>query len=131
MRVVIDCNVVVSAARSGGVCGKVIVAAVRDHQIVLSDPILDEYLMIAGRRKHADYRDSLLAIIKEIEKVAIEVEPAETVFGIRDPDDEVYLATAVAGDAIVLITGNSRDFTEPNYGSVEVLSPRAFLDRIK
>lgn len=130
MRVVIDCNVVVSAARSRGACGTVIVAAVRWHEIVLSDPIRDEYLLVAGRPKHAHYRESLLAIIEELEKVAIMVEPAEAVFGLRDPDDEVYLATAIAGGA-VLVTGNRRDFTEPRYGPVQVLSPRVFLDRIK
>ena len=48
MKVVIDCNVLVSAARSGGVCGRVIVEAVRHHEVVLSDPIVDEYGMVAG-----------------------------------------------------------------------------------
>lgn len=128
MKVVIDCNVLVSAARSGGVCGTVIIEAVRCHEIVLSDPIVDEYKTIAGRLRHAPYRDGLRAIIRELEQVAIVVEPAEVVFGLNDPDDEVYLATAMAGDA-VLITGNRRDFTEPRYGPVEVFSPRAFLDR--
>ena len=128
MKVVIDCNVLVSAARSGGVCGTVIIEAVRCHEIVLSDPIVDEYKTITERLRHAPYRDGLRSIIKELEQVAIVVEPAEVVFGLNDPDDEVYLATAIAGDA-VLITGNRRDFTEPRYGPVEVFSPRAFLDR--
>ena len=129
MKVVIDCNVLVSAARSGGVCGRVIVEAVRRHEVVLSDPIVDEYEMVAGRLSHAPYRDSLRTLIRELEQVAIVVEPAKVVFGLNDPDDEVYLATAMAGDA-VLITGNRRDFTEPRYGPVEVFSPRAFLDRL-
>ena len=129
MKVVIDCNVLVSAARSGGVCGRVIVEAMRDHEVVLSEPIVEEYEAIAGRFAHAPYRDGLLAIIGELEKVATLVEPADVAFGLADPDDEVYLATAMAGDAL-LITGNSRHFTEPRYGSVEVFSPRAFLDRM-
>ena len=70
----------------------------------------------------------LLAIIAELEQAAVFVEPADVVFGLRDPDDEIYLATATAGGA-VLITGNTRDFTEPRYGSVEIFSPRAFVDR--
>ena len=129
MKVVIDCNVLVSAARSGGVCGRVIVEAVRRHEVVLSDPIVDEYEMVAGRLSHAPYRDSLRTLIRELEQVAIVVEPAKVVFGLNDPDDEVYLATAMAGGA-VLITGNRRDFTEPRYGPVVVFSPRAFLDRL-
>ena len=128
MRVVIDCNVLVSAARSGGVCGQVIVEAIRDHQVVVSEAIVWEYGVIAGRLAHAPYRDGLLAIIAQLERVATVVEPADTVFGLNDPDDEVYLATAMAGGA-VLITGNRRDFTKPRYGPVEVVSPRAFVDR--
>ncbi len=57
MKVVIDCNVLVSAARSRGVCGMVIIEAVRRHEIVLSDPIVDEYKTIAERLRHAPYRD--------------------------------------------------------------------------
>ena len=128
MRVVIDCNVVVSAARAGGVCGKVIIEATRNHGVVLSEPIVDEYGAVAGRLAHARYRGGLLAMIAELEQAAVFVEPADVVFGLRDPDDEIYLATATAGGA-VLITGNTRDFTEPRYGSVEIFSPRAFVDR--
>ena len=128
MRVVVDCNVLVSAARSGGVCGRVVIEAIRNHDVVLSEPIVDEYEAIAGRPAHSRYRDDLLTIIAEFEQVAIFIEPADVVFGLGDPDDEIYLATATAGGA-VLITGNRRDFTEPRYGPVEIFSPRAFLDR--
>lgn len=128
MKVVIDCNVLVSAARIDGVCRKVIDRVVRQHEIVLSDAILTEYETVAERSKHALYRAALRANIGELERLAVFVEPGAAVFGLRDPDDEIYLATATAGDA-VLITGNSRDFTEPRYGSVEVFSPRSFLDQ--
>ncbi len=55
MRVVIDCNVVVSAALASVTCRKVIAEAVRYHEIVLSEPIIDEYLAISRRPKHAHY----------------------------------------------------------------------------
>ena len=48
MRVVFDCNVLVSAARTGGVCGRVIVEAISHHETVLSYAIVDEYEMVAG-----------------------------------------------------------------------------------
>ena len=128
MKVVLDCNVLVSAARIDGTCREVIDRVVRRHGIVLSEPILSEYEDVAGRRSQTPYRDTMKFVIGEIERLAVLVEPANIVFGLRDPDDEVYLATATAGDAL-LITGNTRDFTEARYGSVEVWSPRVFLDR--
>ena len=129
MRIVVDCNVVVSAARIDGVCRNVIDRVVRQHEIVLSEPILTEYETVAERPRHPLYRAVLRANIAEIERMAVFVEPESVVFGLRDPDDEIYLATAAAGGA-ALITGNSRDFTEPRYGSVEVFSPRSFLDDV-
>ena len=64
-------------------------------------------------------------MIRGIEQLAVIVEPVNFEFGLRDSDGEVYLATAAAGGA-VLITGNIRDFTEPRYGSVEVLVAARF-----
>ncbi|MCY3941465.1 MAG: putative toxin-antitoxin system toxin component, PIN family [Gammaproteobacteria bacterium] len=128
MRVVLDCNVLVSAARVDGTCREVINRVVLAHEIVLSKPILSEYKAVAERRSQRPFREALTFVISEIERLAVVVEPVNVVFGIRDPDDEVYLATAEAGGA-TLITGNIRDFTEARYGSVEVWSPRTFLDR--
>lgn len=128
MRVVLDCNILVSAARIDGTCREVIDRAVRRHEIVLSEPILSEYKGVAGRHGQAPYRDAMEFVIRELERLAVFVEPANILFGLRDPDDEVYLATATAAGA-VLITGNTRDFTKTRYGSVEVWSPRVFLDR--
>ena len=70
MKVVIDCNVLVSAARTRGVCGDVVVEAVRHHEVVLSAPIVDEYRTVAGRLAHAAYREGLFAAIAELERVA-------------------------------------------------------------
>ena len=128
MRVVLDCNVLVSAARIDGACRALLDRVVRRQNIVLFRPILAEYEAVAERPRQAPYRNALRAVIAEIERLAVIVEPADAIYTLRDPDDEVYLATAEAGDA-VLITGNTRDFTEQRYGTVEVLTPRAFLDR--
>ena len=128
MRVVIDCNVLVSAARTGGVCGRVVIKAMRHHEVVLSEAIVDEYESVADRPAHARYRDALNVIVTALERIALFVEPKDVVYELRDPDDEVYLATGRAGEA-VLITGNHRDFTERRYGPVEVFSPREFLEQ--
>ena len=68
MKVVIDCNILVSAARIDGVCRKVIDRVVRQHEIVLSEPILTEYETVAERPKHALYHAALQANIGEIKR---------------------------------------------------------------
>lgn len=128
MKVVLDCNVVVAAVWNHGTCAQLLVTAVRHHAVILSPPILDEYRRIALRPKHARHRQALRTVINELEAVAALVLPSKTVFGLDDPDDEVYLATAEAAGAI-LVTGNANDFRRPRYGTVAVYSPRAFLDR--
>lgn len=129
MRLVLDCNVLVAAARSSNTCRLVVVRALAEHELVVSAPILAEYRDVCARPKHHAHQAALSAMIEGIETVAVAVEPARVTFGLADPDDEVYLATAVAGSAEVLVTGNLRHFNETHYGQVQIMSPRAFLDR--
>lgn len=51
MRIVIDCNVLVSAALTDGVCRLAIAEAIGNHEIFLSEEILDEYREVADRPK--------------------------------------------------------------------------------
>ncbi len=129
MRIVIDCNVVVAAARTPGVCRTVLVRAVADHEIVLSPPIVAEYREVGRRPKHRPYRETMDTVTDLLERVAIVVEPDHPPFGLPDPDDEIYLVTAVVAGAQALVTGNLRHFPQVLCGTVAILTPRQFLDR--
>lgn len=129
MRVVLDCNVVIAAARTHGVCRAVLLNIVRHHQLVLSAPIISEYRSVGARPKHKPYHHTMLAITDLLEQVASVVEPAACSFRLNDPDDEIYLATALAGRAEILVTGNVRHFPAPRYGPIEILRPAEFLAR--
>jgi len=48
----------------------------------------------------------------------------------RDPDDDYLLALAVAGRAYVVVSGD-RDLTELADPPVQILTPRAFIDRLE
>lgn len=129
MRVVLDCNVLIAAARTDGICRAVLIEVVRHHQVVLSAPVVTEYRSVGARPKYQPYHRTMLAITDLLERVASFVEPAEHSFGLRDPDDEMHLATALAGQAEALITGNIRHFPAPRSGSIEILRPADFLAR--
>ena len=130
MRVVIDCNVVVAAARIDGACRRTLITAIRDHEIVVSEPIIDEYRDVGARQKHRAYRAVMSTLIDLLDQVSMPVEPAAIDFGLDDPDDNVYLATALAGEAATLITGNLKHFPERSYRAIEILTPSEFLARV-
>jgi predicted nucleic acid-binding protein len=50
-------------------------------------------------------------------------------FRLSDPDDEICLATGLAGRADVLITGNIRHLAALRYGPIDILGPAGFLAR--
>ena len=59
MKVVLDCNVLISVAQTDGACRKVIDRVVRHHQIILSAPILSEYVAVATRPRLVHYFNTL------------------------------------------------------------------------
>jgi len=129
VRLVIDCNVVISAALAPGTCRRLIEKAVGDHTIILCDDIVSEYRSVAMRPKFDSCRATLEEIISVLEVVGLPVNLSSTRFALPDPADEIYLAAAVVGDAEALITGNTRHFAGLREVEVQVLTPRQFLDR--
>lgn len=45
-----------------------------------------------------------------------------------DPDDEIFLAVALAGKARCLVTGNLKDFPASQRQGMSVVSPKEFLE---
>jgi len=131
MRVVIDCNALVSAALTDGTCRAAIILAAGNDDIVVSAPILAEYRAVLMRPKYRKCQAVALSVIDMLESIARRVEPLEAAPPLPDPKDSVYLATALASRADVIITGNARDFPPHLCEPVRILTPRAFLDLSK
>jgi putative PIN family toxin of toxin-antitoxin system len=45
----------------------------------------------------------------------------------RDPDDDMVLATAIAGEADVMVTGDEDLLVLGSHAGISILSPRQFL----
>jgi uncharacterized protein len=127
---VIDTNVLVSAAlTAGGTCDQIMRAAVDGRiRLAWSAPMLEEYKMVLSRPKFKfspAVVSSLLAVFGPGEQMA-----PEAVATLPDPDDEVFLATAMATSDKILVTGNGAHFPAQLCAPVQILTPAEALQRL-
>ncbi len=112
MKVVIDTNIVVSAALRDKGPEEVLqfVVGRPDFQWVVSPAILSEYKQVLARKKFTLLRELLRQWEHFLDSVTICIEVPATIDFPRDPTDAKFLACAVAANAEWLITGD-QDFT--------------------
>ncbi len=128
MRVFLDTNVLVAALATRGLCADVMRVVLAEHQLITGEVVLSELRKTLRRRIKlpAATVDDILALLREQEVVPKPRKPSD--LPIRDPDDRWILASAMAGRADVLVTGD-RDLLEIAHKTpLPVLDPRAFWD---
>jgi putative PIN family toxin of toxin-antitoxin system len=131
MRVVLDTDVFVSGVFSGGPPGRVL-EAWRDGtvEMVLSREIIEEYVRVGeelAKRFHGvDLGPALELVAATATLVASP--PLEDPVS-RDPDDDKFVACAVAAEIEFIVSGD-RDLLEVStFRGVRVLTPREFVDK--
>ena len=126
MRVFLDTNVLVSAFATRGLCADVMRQVLAEHELIIGEVVLREL------RKALRVKLKLpLATVTAIEELLRESEviprprtPSE--LEVRDPDDRWVLASAIAGRADVLVTGD-RDLLEvAALSPIRIIDPRGF-----
>lgn len=127
---VIDTNVLVSAALTcGGTCDQVLRAAIDNKvQLAWSAPIMAEYRAVLLRPKFK-FSPSVVASLLAAFGPRNQVTPAASL-SLPDPDDEVFLATALATTDKILITGNTAHFPAAICAPVQILTPAQALQRL-
>lgn len=113
MKVIIDTNVVISAALRDRDPQTIIlfVAEQPDFQWIVSDPILEEYREVLGRERFALPKDLLLGWHKVIQDLTTRIEVDVELDFPRDRKDAKFLECALVSEADYLITGD-KDFSE-------------------
>lgn len=128
---VLDTNVVVSAAlTAGGTCDRLLRVSVAGRvQLAWSAPMLAEYRAVLLRPKFGFSRpvvDALLAAFDPAHQV-----PAGNAPALPDPDDEVFLAAALATPDQILVTGNAAHFPAKLCRPVRILTPAEALRELE
>ncbi|HTG17245.1 MAG TPA: putative toxin-antitoxin system toxin component, PIN family [Blastocatellia bacterium] len=113
MKVVIDTNVLVSAALKDRAPEVVILFAASqpDVEWIVSPAIMAEYKDVLARKKFGLAEELLQRWYKILESLTLSVDIDIEVEFARDRNDAKFVACALASDAQFLITGD-RDFTQ-------------------
>jgi len=131
VRVFLDTNVLVSAFASRGLCADVVRHILAEHELLTG-----EVNIVELRRVLRDRIKVPLPVIATIEQLlrdqVIVPKPAEPhPLPIRDADDKWVLASAVAGDADVLVTGDADLLEMASRSPLPIVNPRGFWDMVR
>ena len=129
LRVVLDTNVVVSAAlRPRGLEGRVIeLIAAHVLSLCISPDVLTEYREVFQRSKfsHLD-AEHVSRLLTLLTSEATVVSPTNRLSVSPDEADNRFLECAESAEADFLITGNQRHFPE-QWNQIQVVNAREFL----
>lgn len=131
LRVVLDTVVLVRGLINPyGVWGRLVFDRAGDYRLVVSPPLLAEYLEVISRpeltrkfRSLAGHRRDLLDLLSQAEIVTFDALPTFE----RDPNDAHVLATALHGAVDYLISADNDLLDLDTYEGIPVLNAPAFL----
>lgn len=129
-RVVLDTNVLISAALRREGSPRAVVNAVRSENgtLLFSDETFDELQSRFFRPKFDHYvsRQDRAVFLAQLEAVSEWVSITGAKLGCRDPDDDKLLETALLGNADCLVTGD-RDLLEMSpFHGIPIVTPADF-----
>jgi putative PIN family toxin of toxin-antitoxin system len=131
VRVCLDTNVLVAAFATRGLGADVVRVVLAEHQLVLGQVMLDELHRVLKQklRLPADRLAAVDAFLVGFEVVPKPAKPSSLM--IRDPADRWIVATAMAGAADVLVTGDADLLAVRDEAPLPILEPRAFWDLLR
>lgn len=129
MRVVLDTNVLISGIFWGGLPARLLRAwQDGEFEIVLSPAILDEYRRVGreiGRRFPSIDLDPILDALAIGAHVVPDFDLPQQVCS--DPDDDKFIAAAIAGRAGFLVSGDRALLQVVKYGGVQIVTPAVLV----
>jgi uncharacterized protein len=133
MRVVADTNVWLSGLLWGGHPDRIFqLAELKQLKTISSEEILAEFTEILQRAKFQKRLNQLGFTVDEVTIIAkrlmnFVIIEEFLVPELRDPKDQIILATAIAGDAEVIISGDKDLLALHFFGNISIFSPFEFL----
>jgi len=130
MRVVVDTNVFVSSFFGGNPRKIIDLWKTGAVTLCLSKDILEEYVEVLGRmglEKEAELKE-LLDLLALAPNVLFTSKAPDVHAVAADPDDDKFIACALALKAEVIVTGDKALKAIGSYGGIIILTPARFLE---
>lgn len=137
MKVVLDTNIWVSAIIWGGLPDQILLLREQNKlTIAMSQQLLDELECTFNKRKLAPKLQALnlaVPIVMNLIRESVIFYPIEelNVPELRDVDDNIILATAIAGEVDVIITGDQDLLVLVEYQGIAIRTAKDFLDEYR
>jgi putative PIN family toxin of toxin-antitoxin system len=131
VRVFLDTNVLVSAVTTRGLAVDVLRVVLTEHTLVTGEVVLAELRRVLARRFGVPKTavEEFDALLRQHEVVAKPVRAVD--LAVRDPDDRWIVASAVAAEADVLVTGDHDLLSVRRESPVPITDPRGFWELLR
>jgi putative PIN family toxin of toxin-antitoxin system len=131
VKIFFDTNVLVAAFATRGLCADLFIHVLLEHELLVSEFVLGELRTTFRKKMKVAARtvDEIEAALRE--SVVVETPAEHLDLGISDPDDEWVVASAVAGGADVLVTGDAALLKLGKRAPLPIVSPRGLWERLR
>ena len=135
-KIIIDTNVIVSSLIQKGFPYHIIFDLLIEDKIILciSPPLSAEYHSVLKRPKFRQYQEFVAKarlVLANIETKATLYYPSISLDLIQDKDDNKILELADQCAADFIVTGNTNDFTFPQYKQTRIVAPKKYWEKYK
>jgi len=131
LRIFFDTNVLVSALMTRGLCADLYRLVVAEHELVTGEFNLAELRRVLRERFRAPPAPVKDAESALRQNTIVPVPKHTLAIKVRDPDDAWVLASAVAGGANVLVTGDKDLLSIAKHAPLKILNPRQLWELLK
>lgn len=131
MKIFLDTNVLVSAYTARGICADLLRYILAEHELLTGEVNLVEFRHVLRKRFQvsSELIDTIEAELRDEHIVPKPAKPSP--LPIRDPDDRWVLASAVDGQADLLVTGDQDLLAIANRAPLSIVDPRGCWDRLR